>query len=43
MKILHMEKKGKMLDTLENYYIYKKTKQGIQINETSTNENNTIY
>jgi CRISPR/Cas system-associated endonuclease Cas3-HD len=33
MKALHIQKKGKMLDTLENYYVYKITKQGIQINE----------
>jgi hypothetical protein len=36
MKILHVEKKGKMLDTLENYHIYTITKQGLQINEMST-------
>jgi hypothetical protein len=43
MKILHTEKKGKMIDTLEYYYICKITKRGIQINEASTNENNPIY
>jgi hypothetical protein len=32
MEILYAAKKSRMLDTLENYYIYKKTKQGIQIN-----------
>jgi hypothetical protein len=32
-----------MLDTLENHYIYKITKQGKQINEMLTNENNSIY
>jgi hypothetical protein len=43
MIILHIEKKGKMLDTLQNSYIYKIAKQGIQINETSTNEANLIH
>jgi hypothetical protein len=32
-----------MLDSLENYYIYKITKQGEQINDLSTNKNNPIY
>ena len=26
MKILHIEKKGKMMNTLEDFYIYKETK-----------------
>jgi hypothetical protein len=43
MKMLHIEKKGKMLDALENYYIYMITKQGIQISETLANGNNPIY
>jgi hypothetical protein len=43
MKILHVTKKGKMLDTLENYYIYKITKVGIQINDVATNTYNPIY
>jgi hypothetical protein len=30
MKILHVAKKSKMLDTLENCYIYKITKHGIR-------------
>jgi hypothetical protein len=33
MNIVHIEKKGKMLDTLEKYYIYKETKMGTQIND----------
>jgi hypothetical protein len=32
-----------MLDRLENHYIYKITKQGVQINDISTKENNPIY
>jgi hypothetical protein len=43
MKVLHIEKKDKMLDTLEINYIYKITKQGTKTNEMLTNENNPIY
>jgi hypothetical protein len=35
MKILQVERKGKMLDTLEHFYIYNITKQGLQMNENS--------
>jgi hypothetical protein len=43
MRILHVERKGKMLYALEKYHIYTLTEQGIQINETSTNVYNPIY
>jgi hypothetical protein len=43
MKILHVTKKGKMLDAQENYYIYKITKQGMQINDVATNTYNPIH
>jgi hypothetical protein len=43
MKILHVEQKGQMLDTLENYYIYTITKQGLQMNEISMSGYNPIY
>jgi hypothetical protein len=43
MKILHVERKGQMLDTLENYYTYTITRQGVQMNETSTSTYNPIY
>jgi hypothetical protein len=36
MKRLQVEGKWKMLDTLENFYMYNITKQGLQINEIST-------
>jgi hypothetical protein len=40
MKILHVERKGQMLDTLENYYTYPITRQGLQMNETPTSTYN---
>ena len=36
MKILHTIKKGKMINTLENFHIYQDTKQENQINDTNT-------
>ena len=33
MKILHINKKGKMMNTLENFYVYKETKANNQIND----------
>jgi hypothetical protein len=43
MKILQVERNGQMLDTLENYYIYATTRQGLQMNEISTSTYNPIY
>jgi hypothetical protein len=34
MKILHVERKGQMLNTLENYCTYMATKQILQMNDT---------
>ena len=36
MKILHTIKKGKMINTLENFHIYQDTKQENQINDKNT-------
>ena len=36
LNIIHYERKGKMLDTLENFYIYRETKNGNQINDRLT-------
>ena len=33
MKILHTIKKGKIMNTLENFHIYQQTKQDNQIND----------
>jgi hypothetical protein len=43
MNVLHVEKKGKMLDTLEKYHIYKETKMGTQINDKLTVQANPIF
>ncbi|PNF39362.1 hypothetical protein B7P43_G18159, partial [Cryptotermes secundus] len=43
MKILHIEKKGKMLNTLESFHIYELTKQNLQMNEALTDSYNQIY
>jgi len=36
MNIIHYERKGKMLDTLEKFYFYRQTKNGNQINDRLT-------
>jgi len=33
MEIVHITRKGKMMDTLEGFHIYKETKAGNQIND----------
>jgi hypothetical protein len=41
--ILHMENKGKMLDTYERFHIYEISKQNIQLNDNFTETYNPIY
>jgi len=36
MNVIHYERKGRMLDTLEKLYIYRETKNGNQINDRLT-------
>jgi len=43
MEVVHMKKKGKMLDTLEGFHIYKETKAGNQINDKLTVRENAIF
>jgi len=43
MDIVHIEKKGTMLDTLEKYYIYRETQNGNQINGKLTVRKNSIF
>jgi hypothetical protein len=43
MKVVHFARKGKMLDTLERFYIYKEAKQGNQINDKLTFQINPIF
>jgi hypothetical protein len=42
MHIIHITGKGKMMDTLENFYIYRETEANNQINDKLTVQNNTI-
>jgi len=43
MEVTHVAKKGRMLDTLEKFYVYKETKHGNQINEKLTGQPNPIF
>jgi hypothetical protein len=43
MSIVHITNKGKMMDTLERYYIYKETKSNNQINDKLTVKPNAIF
>ena len=43
MKILHTVKKGKMMDTLERFHIYKDTKLENQINDRNTITQNILF
>jgi hypothetical protein len=43
MDIMHIMNKGKMMDTVEKYYIYKETKINNQINDRLTIQPNIIF
>lgn len=43
MEILHIERKGQMLNTLENFYVYKTTKQGLQLNDALIDTYNPVF
>jgi hypothetical protein len=43
MKILHIEKKGPKLNTLERFHLYKMTKKGLQMNDTFRDIHNPIF
>jgi hypothetical protein len=43
MKILHVEKKGRTLDTYERFHMYEITKQNLQLNDNFTETFNPIY
>jgi phosphopentomutase len=43
MDIIHITSKGKMMDTIENYYIYRETKLNNQINDELTVQPNIIF
>ena len=42
MKVLHPTKKGKLMDTIERYHIYKETCKNNQINDKNTIKHNII-
>jgi len=43
MNVIHYARNGKMLDTLEKFYIYRETKNGNQINDKLTVQSNPIF
>jgi len=43
MNVIHYERKGKMLDTLDKFYIYRETKNGNQINDRLAVQSNPIF
>jgi hypothetical protein len=43
MKILHIEKKGHILDTYERFYLYKISKQNMQLNGNFAEIYNPMY
>jgi len=43
MEVVHVKKKGKMLDTLEGFHIYKETEADNQINDRLTVRENAIF
>ena len=43
MEVVHIAQKGRMLDTLEKFYIYKETKCGNQINDKLTIQSNPVF
>jgi len=42
-EVIHVTKKGKMVDTLEGFHIYKETKAGNQTNDRLTVKENAIF
>jgi len=43
MDTIHITNKGRMMDTIEKYYIYRETKLNNQINDKLTVEPNIIF
>jgi hypothetical protein len=43
MEILHIEKKGHLLNTLERFHIYSVSKQKLQMNDTFSDIHNPIF
>jgi len=43
MDIIHITNKGRMMDTIEKYYIYRETKLNNQINDKLTVQPNIMF
>lgn len=43
MNVLHLTKKGKMIDTLEKFHIHKETKPENQVNDKNTVKQNILF
>jgi len=43
MDVVHIASKGRMLDTLERFYVYRETKFGTQSNDKLTVQSNPIF
>jgi hypothetical protein len=43
MDIIHVTGKGRMMNTMEKYYIYKETRLNNQINDKLTGQPNAIF
>lgn len=43
MVVLHTTTKGKLMDTLERFHIYKVTRENVQINDKNTSKPNAIF
>jgi hypothetical protein len=43
MDTLHIEKKGRLMNTWEKFYIHKLIKNNLQLNDTCTDINNPIF
>jgi len=43
MEVVQITKKGKLMDTLEYFHIYKETNAGNQINDRLTAKENAIF
>jgi hypothetical protein len=43
MEIINVTKKGKLMDTLEGFHIYKETKGNNQINDRLTVRDNAVF
>jgi hypothetical protein len=43
LDVLHVQHKGRMMNTLESYHIYEAQKEGIQLNKVLTEPYNQIF